>query len=476
MLLRYFYDEKLAHASYLVGCQATGESIVIDPARDVLPYLETAQAEGLTVVAAAETHIHADFISGVREIGEEHKAMLYVSGEGGPDWSYAFMSDKVKHRIVKDGDRFHVGRIEFEVLHTPGHTPESVSFLLTDRGGGADCPMGIFTGDFVFVGDVGRPDLLEKAVGLAGTAVQGARQMFQSLQRFTELPEYAQVWPAHGAGSACGKALGAIPSSTVGYEKRFNWGFSFDAESAFTTALLAGQPEPPTYFPRMKRMNREGPALLSHLPEPKRIEGTIAAAAGLVERGAVIIDTRPCTGFAAGHVKGTINLPYNRSFTSWAGWLIEDERPLYIMGEAELLPGIVRDMRSIGIDRIEGIIETSAMWRDTHAAMAGLQSYPEVTPKDIAGKVQGGELTVVDVRSGAEWEEGHIPGAQHILLGKLPERIHEVPTDKPVLVQCRTGGRSAIAASILQAHGYTNVMNLQGGIVQWSEEGLPIIK
>ncbi|MCM3340363.1 MBL fold metallo-hydrolase [Paenibacillus sp. MER TA 81-3] len=481
MLLRYFYDEKLAHASYLVGCQATGEAIVIDPARDVTPYLKTAQAEGLTVVAAAETHIHADFVSGAREMGAKHKATLYVSGEGGPDWSYAYVSEEnghqLKHCLVKDGDRFNIGRLEFEVLHTPGHTPESVSFLLTDRGGGADRPIGIFTGDFVFVGDVGRPDLLEKAVGLAGTAMEGARLMFQSLQRFKRLDEYVQIWPAHGAGSACGKALGAVPSSTVGYEKRFNWALSFNDEPSFVDALLAGQPEPPTYFPRMKQVNREGPALLTDLPAPEWIEGTVVAVVGsLVQRGATVIDTRTSPAFAAGHVEGTINLPYNRSFTSWAGWLVDDERPLYVMGEADQLPGIVRDMRAIGIDRIAGTIEASAMWSGAQSGVAGLQSYAEVTPADIAGKVSEGEVVVVDVRSGAEWEEGRIPGARHILLGTLPQRIREVPADKPVLVQCRTGMRSAIAAGIMQAHGIANVMNLQGGIVRWREEGLPIAK
>lgn len=482
MLLRYFYDDKLAHASYLVGCQATGEALVIDPARDVTPYMATAKSEGLKIIAAAETHIHADFVSGMREFGAEHEATLYLSGEGGPDWIYAYVSDasgnKVNHRLVQDGDRFHIGNLEFEVLHTPGHTPESISFLLTDRGGGADSPIGIFTGDFVFVGDVGRPDLLEKAVGLAGTAEEGARQMFRSLQRFKELPEYVQVWPAHGAGSACGKALGAVPSSTVGYEKRFNWALSFTNENEFVNSLLAGQPEPPTYFPRMKHVNRIGPALLGQLLAPEQIEGNVEEVASFVQAGAIVVDTRPCAAFGAAHVKGTINVPYNRSFTSWAGWLLNDEHPLYVMGEEEQLPHIARDLRSIGIDRIEGLIEATKMWVDSALRSSSkelLESYPDVTPASIADQVVGGEVAVVDVRSSAEWEEGHIQHAKHILLGKLPERVREVPTEMPVLVQCRTGMRSAIAVSILQAHGVTNVFNLQGGIVRWQEEGLPIV-
>lgn len=482
MLLRYFYDEKLAHASYLVGCQATGEAIVIDPARDIEPYCTAARAEGLAIVAVAETHIHADFVSGARELGVRQGATLYLSGEGGPDWAYSYVDDtgsgKIKYRIIKDGYKFHIGNISFEVLHTPGHTPESVSYLVTDKGGGADCPMGIFTGDFVFVGDVGRPDLLEKSVGIAGTAEQGARQMFRSLRRFKTLPEYVQVWPSHGAGSACGKALGAIPSSTVGYEKRFNWALSFDEEQSFITALLAGQPEPPTYFPRMKHVNRDGAVLLDQLPEPQQMEGDISAITRLAENGAIVLDTRPSSSFAAKHVKGTINIPYQRSFTTWAGWLVRDDRPLYVIGDTDQFRNILRDLRSIGIDRIAGTINTTEMWSNKRgeAALSDLQSYTEVTPSDIVGRVRADEITIVDVRSTAEWEEGHLPGAKHILLGTLPACIPEVPSNKPVLVQCRTGARSAIAASILQAHGFSNVMNLLGGIIRWKEEGLPTEK
>ncbi|WP_145653444.1 MBL fold metallo-hydrolase, partial [Bacillus paralicheniformis] len=213
MLLRYFYDEKLAHASYLVGCQKTGEAIVIDPGRNLKPYLQAAEDEGLNITAAAETHIHADFVSGARELGATHQAKLYLSDEGDADWKYQYV-DELKHQLVKDGDRFSIGNLMFEVMHTPGHTPESISFLLTDGGGNADRPIGIFTGDFVFVGDIGRPDLLEKAAGIKGTSQSGAREMFKSLGKFKQLPDYLQVWPAHGAGSACGKALGAIPTTT----------------------------------------------------------------------------------------------------------------------------------------------------------------------------------------------------------------------------------------------------------------------
>jgi hydroxyacylglutathione hydrolase len=203
MLLRYFYDQKLAHASYMVGCQQTHEAIIIDPGRDLEPYLKEAEAQELCIVAAAETHIHADFVSGGRELAERTRARLYLSDEGDQDWKYQFL-DGLDYQLLYDGDTFKIGNIKFEVLHTPGHTPEHISFLLTDTAG-ANRPMGIFTGDFVFVGDVGRPDLLEEAAGFKGTKEVGARQMFKSIQRFKELPDYVQVWPAHGAGSACGK-------------------------------------------------------------------------------------------------------------------------------------------------------------------------------------------------------------------------------------------------------------------------------
>ena len=261
MLLKYFYDPTLAHASYLIGCQRTGEAIVIDPGRDTRQYIEAAAREGMRIVGAADTHIHADYVSGARQLAEECDARLYVSDEGPAEWKYEFAS-QYDHQLLKDGDTFFAGKVEFRVLHTPGHTPESISFVLTDRGGGADAPMGIFTGDFVFVGSIGRPDLLEEAAGISGTAEPGARDLYRSMAKFRELPDFLQVWPAHGAGSACGKGLGAIPSSTVGYERRFNPAFQFDSEDAFVDYILSEQPEAPKYFAIMKRVNKLGPAIL----------------------------------------------------------------------------------------------------------------------------------------------------------------------------------------------------------------------
>src|SRR6476659_3765655 len=257
MFFRRFYDDQLAQASYLLGCQATGEALVVDPNRHLEPYLRGAEAEGLRITHVTETHIHADFVSGSRELAARAGARLLLSAEGGPEWSYAFARD-AGATLLRDGDRFMVGNIRFDVLHTPGHTPEHLSFLVTDTPA-TDRPMGAITGDFIFVGDVGRPDLLEKAARVAGTMRASAHALFGSIQRFKQLPDYLQLWPGHGAGSACGKALGAVPSSTLGYERIANWAFTAGSEAEFVKLVLEGQPAPPRYFAVMKRLNRDGP-------------------------------------------------------------------------------------------------------------------------------------------------------------------------------------------------------------------------
>lgn len=469
MLLRYFYDANLAHASYLVGCQATGDAIVIDPGRNIEPYLQAAADQDMRIVAVAETHIHADFLAGTRELAERTGARLHLSGEGGDDWAYQYL-DQYDHIVLRDGAIFTVGNIQFAVIHTPGHTPEHLCFLITDTAA-ADRPMGIFTGDFVFVGDVGRPDLLEQTVGAAGSAAVGASQMFRSLQRFKDLPDYLQVWPAHGAGSACGKALGAVPSSTVGYEKLFNWAFQHTSEDAFVQELLAGQPEPPRYFATMKQLNKAGPALLRDAPVPEQLSARHLA--DLLAQGATVIDTRPADAFAATHIPGTLNIPFDSTFTTWAGWLIEYTHPFHLIAEAQMLDTIVGALHSIGLDNVVSFAETAVIdaWAEPTQP---LQSYIVATLDQVAYPILYGAMVVIDVRSSAEWAEGHLPGAHHIMLGTLPTRLADIPDDKPVVVQCQTGARSAIGASLLQANGVDYVINLDGGMRDWMAAGLPV--
>lgn len=462
MLFRTFYDEKLAHASYLVGCQRTGEAIVVDPGRDVGQYVEAAMKEGLNLTAAAETHIHADYVSGVRELGVRFGAKLYLSDEGDENWKYEYASE-LEHQLVKDGDHFLIGNIEFEVMHTPGHTPESISFLVTDRGSQADMPMGIFTGDFVFVGDVGRPDLLEKAAGMSGTADTGAKSMFASLKRFKSLPDYLQVWPAHGAGSACGKALGAVPSSTVGYEKLMNWALQIEDEAEFMQELLAGQPEPPIYFAEMKRVNKIGPATSNQYGEIIQLSEDDLK--DVLTSKQQVLDTREAASFAKKHVPGTFNIPGNKSFTNWAGWLVDYERPLYVLTDPADLQDTVRALRSVGIDRIAGFADAGAI-SDT----LGTESYEEASPTELKARLDKGEATLIDVRNQSEWDEGHIEGARHIMLGTLKKRLSEIPFDRTVVLQCQSGARSGIAISYLQSQGYNHAVNMIGGYMQWQRE------
>ncbi len=470
MLLRYFYDRQLAHASYLVGCQSTGEAIVIDPARDVGPYIEVARQEGLQIVAAAETHIHADFLSGARELAELTGAHLYLSDEGDENWKYTF-APRYSHTLLKDGQTFHVGRIRFSVMHTPGHTPEHISFLLTDTAA-SDTPMGIFTGDFVFVGSVGRPDLLEKAAGLKGTAVQGARQMFRALQRFRALPDYLQVWPAHGAGSACGKGLGAVPSSTVGYEKLVNPGLQFDDEEAFVQWLLSDQPVAPRYFAVMKRLNKEDRPILRSLPRLPQIslEGMKAA----YEGGAVIVDTRMAQDYAVAHIPGSFNLPFSDGFTTWAGSFLPYDRDIYLIISPQQVSSAIRALLNIGLDRVKGYALPTVL-QEWQRAGYPLQKYEQVYPHHIAQSVARGDVTLVDVRTLSEVRStGLIPGAIHIDLNEIAVRCSEIPADRPIVLYCQSGGRSAVAASVLQAQGIEQVSNLLGGITYWAQVGLPV--
>ncbi|MCA9241577.1 MAG: MBL fold metallo-hydrolase [Planctomycetales bacterium] len=463
MLLRYFYDRTLAHASYLVGCQKTNEAVIVDPGRDIEQYLHAAQREGLTITAVAETHIHADYVSGARELADRVNAKLYVSDEGPAEWKYLY-ADQYDHHLCKDGDRFSIGNIDFQVMHTPGHTPESISFVLTDRGGGASQPMGVFTGDFVFVGAIGRPDLLEAAAGMMGSAEAGAHQLFHSVERFRELPDHLQVWPAHGAGSACGKGLGAIPSSTVGYEKLFNPALQYHDEDAFVRYILADQPEAPKYFAVMKRVNKEGPKVLGAYSEPKKCGAECLATA--LEEGAVV-DLRSPAEYSRGHAPGTLNIPAGM-LAGWAGWLLDYDQPVRLIAGPGHVAEAVRVLNKIGVDRVSGVFPVEVLKQ----AGALSASYPNQSPQDLADRIAKGEVRLIDVRGEGEWNSGRIPQAEHYFLGKLPANLDKVPHDKPIVTQCQSGMRSAIAASIFTNAGY-NVVNLDGGFAAWEKAGLP---
>jgi hydroxyacylglutathione hydrolase len=474
MFFQRFYDTKLAQASYLIGCQRTGEAVVVDPNRDVEQYITAAAAEGLRVTHVTETHIHADFVSGARELAQRTGATLLLSDEGDAEWKYAYAAE-AGARLMKDGDHVMVGNIRLDVLHTPGHTPEHLSFLVTDTRVAAG-PWGLLTGDFVFVGDVGRPDLLERAAGHRGTMEAGARTLFRSLERFRAFPDHLQVWPGHGAGSACGKALGALPSTTVGYEKIGNWGVATTDEAEFVRMVLDGQPEPPRYFAEMKRINKEGPRVLGGPLRPARLPA--GRLAELLRDGALVVDTRPAAAYADGHVPGTINIPLDGSFTTWAGWLLPYDRDVYLLVDdacANCPAVAVRDLAMIGLDRVSGIFGIDAL-SEWSAADGPLGTVAQTTAAEAAAMLERGEASVIDVRGRTEWEAGHVPGVPNIPVGYLVDRLGEIRIDRPVILHCQAGARSAIAASVLQARGVPNVVNLAGGFAAWQRAGLPVTR
>lgn len=477
MFIKRFYYEPLAQASYMIGCHAAGMAVVVDANRDTAQYHEAARSENVRITHVTETHIHADYLSGSRQLARETGAQLLLSAEGGDAWQYAFAAGDGA-TLLRDGDSFAVGDVRIDVIHTPGHTPEHLTFLVTDLAAG-DAVVGALTGDFIFVGDVGRPDLLERAAKVSGTMENSARDLFRSLQRFARQPDHLQLWPGHGAGSACGKALGAMPQSTLGYEKLVNWAFAIRSEDEFVKEVLAGQPSPPTYFATMKRLNRDGPAVLAGPPSP-RMELPSELERAVAERR-VLVDARRAAAFRRGHVPGALSIPLGRSFAGWAGWLLPYDRDLYL-----IVDGVGRNARAdadraaldlamIGLDRVGGYFTSEALddWEREHG---GLEAVTDIDPASLSEKLRRGELRVVDVRAPSEWNAGHIPGSTNIPLGELANASRALADegDGPVVLQCAGGSRSTIASSILLAGGNANVVNLDGGLEAWRSAGLPL--
>lgn len=471
MILKRFYDEFLAQASFLVGCERTREAFVIDPNRDVEKYISAAADERLRIVKVTETHIHADFLSGSAELAAAVGAELCLSGLGVDEWKYA-PPGSAKARILQNGDFLQVGTIKLEVIHTPGHTPEHVVFLVTDMSV-SEKAVGAFTGDFIFAGDVGRPDLLEKAAGKSGTMREGAAQLYKSLQSFSNLPDYLQLWPGHGAGSACGKALGAIPQTTLGFEKLSSWAFNAQSEKDFIETVLAGQPDPPRYFARMKQVNRDGvpprtaKGLLPELSDSKLVE--------LASLGQIVVDTRTTDQFAKRFLPGSLNLPLNKSFVNWAGSIIPYDRDFYLVvdsPEETRLAEARSALQLIGLDRVSGYASTGALDR---IASSG-EKLASMTQVDVTQLRESKDIQILDVRTASEHSAGHIHGSKQFALQSLASTLDKLDPEKPIAVHCAGGTRSAIAASLLAAHGFKDVRNVTGGFGAWSKAGLPVEK
>ena len=453
MLVRQFLDPLLAQYAYLVGCPRSGEAIVIDPERDVDRYFEEAARHKLRIVGAADTHIHADYLSGLHEMAARG-VTVYASREGGPDWQYEWLTGStLPHRLLGHGDRFTIGFIEFLAVHTPGHTPEHLSYLVRDAGSGASDFIAIASGDFVFVGDVGRPDLLESAAGVAGAMVPSAKQQYASIRdHFRTLPEFMQVWPGHGAGSACGKSLGDIPTSTVGYELRTNHSVQFASDEAtFVDFILAGQPEPPLYFARMKRDNRRGPALLPSMPQPPHLSVAALQAQPQGERP-VVLDTRARSLFHAGHLPGSLLADLDFQFCAVAGSFITDDTPLVLVVDEARRDDAVRGLIRVGLDRIVGYVTPGdlAAYADAGGALA--QTRRVTMERMEALRLEGG-VRILDVRGRAEFETRHVPGALHIAHTRMLEHMDEIPAGVPLVVHCGTGRRAAPVVALLERLG-----------------------
>lgn len=457
MFFRLLYDEFLAQASYVVACERSREALVVDPTRDVERYEELAVRHGLRISAIVETHIHADFLSGSRELASLSGATVYLSDAGTPEWRYAWASEGAV--LLHNGDAFRVGELLVTVLHTPGHTPEHLCFSITDRGHSATYPVGIFTGDFLFVGDVGRPDLLESAVGEQGKARESAYQLYESLQILETFPDFVQVWPGHGAGSACGKALGAILQSTVGYERRYNPALQLLSDrERFVGFVLEGQPDPPLYFARMKHLNRQGPPLLGVLPQPRRLTLSELREAGDVW----VIDTRPWELFCRGHWEGALCAPLTQAFPVVVASYVPEGAPVVLVIEHRALADAVRQLVRVGVDSVIGYVEPAELERT-----GALVELPTLGIEELMELKQREGVLLLDVRSSSEYSAGHIPGALNAPYGRLPSVSSQLAREDELVVYCQTGERSTYAAAFLQREGF-RVRLYRGGFSEWS--------
>lgn len=465
MLLHQRFVPGLAIASYIVGDEKTGEAAVVDPTRDVEAYIRFAKQHDLHIKHIIETHVHADFVCGSQELKArlDDEPTVLCSSYGGEDWTQPYPD-----QLVKEGDSVEFGSIRLGFRHTPGHTPEHVSVLLYDTSRSEDTPWLMFTGDFLFVGDVGRPDLLGEEA-----KQELAQQLYRSVfERIAELPDITEIFPAHGAGSLCGKAIGSRRSSTLGYERLYNRALKEKTEGQWIRALLEDMPLSPPYFKRMKKVNKEGPAIIGpELPGLKRWSAKTVHERVCEE--CLILDTRHKGAFAASHIADAINIPYGNNLPTWAGWVLPYDRPILVVAEQpSQVEEVITHLIRVGFDDVQGYLEggmdaweTAGLPLVTLSTLSVHELERQLTRKE--------KLTVLDVRSESEWNAGHIDGAIHIHGGKLQEDFGEVPRDKPVAVICGSGYRASIAASFLQRNGYENVSNVVGGMSAWKAAKLP---
>ena len=443
-----FYVEGLAHASYLIG--AGGEAAVIDPKRDVDDYIVAAAQEKLKIVAVLETHPHADFVSGHVELAERTGAKIYVSH---------LAPAKFRRVAVRESDVIRFGPLEVRVMETPGHSPDSLSFVMKENGK----PVSVFTGDTLFVGDVGRPDLRDAEE----KPTQLAEALHDSLfHKLLALPEDVRVYPAHGAGSLCGRKISGAPFTTIGQEKLMNWAVQIKNRNEFVRKMVENLPDRPQYFAHDVEMNLAGAQPLSSLPALRALSE--AELSGIAARGAVIIDTRSAPFFGAGHFPGSLNIGLSSNlFATWVGFLVPFGKEIaLVVGCAENAKKARLELARIGYDNVLGYIEADTLARTRQLSQLGVEELH-------FGLRRGEAPQVLDVRTAGEWEAGHIENAVHIPLPSLPRRTGNLGKDSRLAIICGSGYRSSIAASLLQAQGFSRVQNVMGGMGAYLETSIP---
>lgn len=456
MYFEQFYLGCLAHASYMLA--SDGEAVVVDPQRDVELYVKAAADHGLTIRHIFETHLHADFVSGHKELAARTGAKIYMGAQAGA---------KFAHVPVRDGSVLNFGKASIRVLETPGHTPESICLVVTDNEKSSS-PWAVLTGDTLFIGDVGRPDLSPQH-----TPVQLAGLLYDSLNnKLMTLADNVLVYPAHGAGSLCGKNMRAERFSTIGTERLTNYALQIKSRDEFVAQLTSNLPARPEYFSKDAEINRTGAASLSDLPPLRAIAPSELKT--LLEQGEVALDVRPCEEFAAAHVPGSVNIALSGQFASWAGTVLGlTAHPVLIAASDEQLEEARLRMARVGIELLDGYLSGGiAAWQQAGYPVA---TVAQITANELEGKVQSNGLQVLDVRRAPEWDAGHIEAAIWWPLDNFKVSPPELDQEAPIAVHCKGGYRSMIACSLLQRAGFRNVINVIGGFDAWQQAKLPSV-
>ncbi|KUG04089.1 metallo-beta-lactamase family protein [hydrocarbon metagenome] len=455
MEFKQIYTPGLAHCSYVIGGKEY--CLVVDPAREVTQYINIAESLGLKIKAIIETHLHADFVSGHTELAMLTGADIYISRKAGA----AFL-----HHALEDEEIFRVDTLLVKMLETPGHTPEGTVFTVADLERGPE-PILMFSGDTLLVGDVGRPDLFPDI------KEELASELYHSLRRLEKLADHMEIYPAHGAGSLCGRSLSSKLSSTVGTERLYNGAINIHPEAEFMNQLLEDMPEAPDHFSRCSEINRQGPAITVQLPKP--VGYSPQEFLQLIESGHLVVDTRDQLPFAAAHIPGAYGLSLKGNFATFSGWVLPPDKPLLlVVDDIKALNAALLGLRSVGLDNVLGYLEGGmGAWAESGYKTSGFACISIMELKDLLDK---NEILLIDTRLKGEYEEKHIAGSIHVPAPDVRYRYQEWKGEKPVAFICNTGNRSLLACSLMQrSRADAVIFNVLGGTKSWADMGLPMV-